>query len=87
MQKSGKSINTNAQKKEKFIGMQMAMSLISLPSYTLYWPKDLRIDCIADTMGIKRYELIRRYWHANDNTKKQDDSSKLFKIESVLQSL
>ena len=65
----------------------MLMSIISLPSYDLYWLKDLRVDCVANVMNLKRYELTRRYLHANDNTEKKDDSSRLFKVEPVVQAL
>ena len=74
VQKSGKCIDTNAQK-------------ISLPSYELYWSKDLGVDCVADVMSLKRYELIIRYLHANYNTEKKDDSSRLFKVEPVVLAL
>ena len=74
VQKSGKCINTNAQEIERFIGIQMLMSIISLPSYELYWSKDLRVDCVTNVMSLKRYELIRCYLHASDITEKKDDS-------------
>ena len=65
----------------------MLMSIILLPSSELYWTKDLRVDCVATVMSLKRYELIRRYLHASDNTEKKDDSSRLFKIEFVFHAL
>ena len=58
--------------------------LMSLPSYPMYWSKEFRVDCVADTMSIKRYESMRRYLHANYNTKKGDNSTKLFKVEPVV---
>ena len=87
VQQSGISINTNHKEMEQLIDMQMLMSIISLPSYELYWSKRLRIDCVADVMGLKRYEAIRRYLHANDNTQKNDSSSRLFKVEPVVNTL
>ena len=58
-------------------------SIISLPSYELYWLKDLHVDCVVNVMSLKRYEFIRHYLHTNDNMGKKDDSSRLFKIEPV----
>ena len=87
VQKSGKCIDTNEQEIERFIGIQMLMSIISLPSNELYWSKDFRVDFVANVMNLKRYELIRHYLHANDNTEKKDDSSRLFKVESVVDTL
>ena len=81
--KSGKCIDRNAQKIERFMENQMLMKIVSLLSYDLYWSKDLRVDCVANVVSMKRYELIRRYVHQNDNTEKKDDSSGLFKAESV----
>ena len=34
-------------------------------------------------MSLERYEPIRRYFHANDNTTKDKNSTKLFKVEPV----
>ena len=37
VQKFWKCINTTFQEIEQFIGVQMSMSLVSLPSYDMYW--------------------------------------------------
>ena len=87
IQKSGKCIDTNAKEIERFIGIQMLMSIISLPSYELYWSKNLRVDCVANVMSLKQYELIRHYLHDNDNTEKKDDSLRLFRVEPVIHAL
>ena len=34
-------------------------------------------------MRLKRYESLRRFLHANDNTKRDENSGKLFKVEPV----
>ena len=72
---------------EKFIGIQMLMSIVSLPSYELYWSKELQVDCVANVMSLKCYKLIRHYLHANDNTEKNENSSRLFKVEPVVNTL
>ena len=77
IQKSGKCIDANAQEIERFMGIQMLMSIVSLSSYELYWSKDLRVDCVANVLSLKRYDLIRHYLHANNNTDKKGDSSRL----------
>ena len=84
VQASGKSINTSFHEMEQFLGIQMNMSLVSLPSYDMYWSNEFRINCIADVMGLKRYESLRRFLHANDNTKRDENSGKLFKVEPVI---
>ena len=35
-------------------------------------------------MSLKKYELIRRYFHANDNTTKYKNLIKLFKVEPAV---
>ena len=87
VQKSGTCIHTKAQEIERFIGIQMLMLIISLPSHELCWLKDLRVDYVAKIMNLKLYELIRRCLHANYNTEKKDDSSRLFKVEPVVHAL
>ena len=82
VQKSGKCIDINAQEIENFMAIQMLMSKISLPSYELHWSKDLPVDCVANVMSLKRYELIR-----SDKTEKKDDFSRLFKSEPVVHAL
>ena len=66
------------------MAIRMLMSIISLPSYELYWSKDLRVDCVASVMSLRRYEPIRSDLHANGNTEKIDVSSRLFKAEPVV---
>ena len=87
VQNSGKWIDTNAQEYERFIGIQMLISMRSLPSYELYWSKDLCVDCVVNVTSLKQYELIRRYLHNNDNRAKKTDSSRLFKFETVANAL
>ena len=65
----------------------MLMPIMLLPSYELYWSKDLRVYCVANMVSLKRYQLIRRYLHVNDNMEKKDDSSRLFKVEPVVHAL
>ena len=84
VQTSGKSINTSFHEMEQFLGFSMKMSLVSLPSYDMYWSNEFRINFIADVMGLKRYESLRRFLHANDNTKRDENPGKLFKVEPVI---
>ena len=62
----------------------MFMSLVFLPSYDTYWSNKFRVSRIADTMSIKRYESIRRYCDAMAIQQKYKSSTKLFKVEPVV---
>ena len=87
VQQTGSSINTNKSEMEQFIGIQMLMSIVSLPAYYMYWAVDTKYSPIADIMSINRYKKMRQYIHCNDNSKrnsKENQDNKLYKIEPVL---
>ena len=56
VQQTGSSINTNKSEIEQFIGIQMLMSIVSLPAYYMYWAVDTKYSPIADIMSINRYK-------------------------------
>ena len=41
-----------------------------MSQYEMYWSPEFLYDKIRPAMTLKRYKLIRRFIHANDNTKK-----------------
>ncbi|GBP80279.1 PiggyBac transposable element-derived protein 4 [Eumeta japonica] len=60
-----------------------------LPSLELYWSSDpaFRVDEIASTMPYRRFKLILRCLHLNDNSKQlrsSPDYDKLFKIRPLV---
>ncbi|XP_065680710.1 piggyBac transposable element-derived protein 3-like [Hydra vulgaris] len=73
---------------DQFMGMQMLMGILKLPSYPMYWMNEIRINTIADVMPINRYKALRRYIHVVDNSKKDEadnKNDKLFKIRPILE--
>ena len=62
----------------------MFISLVFLPSYDKYCSNKFRVSCIADIMSIKRYESIRRFCDAMAIQQKYKSSTKLFKVEPVV---
>nr|XP_047143108.1 piggyBac transposable element-derived protein 3-like [Hydra vulgaris] len=87
VQKNGKSMNTNKDEIEKFLGMHMMMSIILLPAYHMYWAKETRYAPIADAMPRNRYKQLRHFLDANDNTNKDDvanKNNKLLKVQPIL---
>ena len=87
IQKNGKSINTNKDEIEKFLGMHMMMSILLLPAYHMYRAKETRYAPIADAKSRNRYKQLRHFLHANDNTNKDDvanKNNKLFKVQPIL---
>ena len=86
VQKTGQSVNTNKNEVEQFIGMNMKMGIVHLPSYTLYWSTQMRYPAIADVMPLKRFEKLRRFLHFVDNTTyDQAEGDKLFKIKPIIE--
>lgn len=75
---------------EVFLGINIMMTYIRYPNTRMYWSSNqaIRFNYIADSMGINRYELIRRYLHFNDNeVVAPDNKDKLIKIRPVLNAL
>lgn len=91
VQSSGKSIQTNVNEIEQFLGILTLMGVIKFPSYRMYWSPETRIPSIADAMSINRFENLKRYFHISDNSKmpKQGEAEydKLYKVRPMLQSL
>lgn len=45
----------------------LMMGVLHLPSYEDYWSAGSRIPDVADLMPIKRFKLLRRFIHFNNN--------------------
>ena len=37
---------------EQLTGLLMYMSIIRLPSYGMYWSKEIKVECVADIMSL-----------------------------------
>lgn len=72
-----------------YFGINIIMSYIKYPSSRMYWSsnKALRMDLIADSMSVNRFEEIKRYLHFvnNSDTNSKDDS--FWKIRPVITAL
>ena len=86
VQRKGKSINTTDCEIQQFIGLQMFMSVLTLPSYRMYWANETRYPPIADVMSVNRYKIISESLHVSDNLQRDDPknaANKLYKIQPV----
>ena len=70
VQKTGKSTNTNRKELEQLIGIMMKMEIVKMPLYQNYWSQSTPFTPIADVMSLNRFKNLRRFLHANDNSKK-----------------
>ena len=82
-QKDAKSTNTNREEILSLIGMHMKMGIITIPSYKLYWSRELRYSPVADVMARNRYHLLTSNLHFVNNDS-IDPSDKLAKIRPII---
>lgn len=75
---------------EAFLGIVLVMTYIKYPRIRQYWSEQsgLRMDLIADTMSVNRFEEIRRYLHFVDTSSiPQDNRDKAIRIRPILNKL
>jgi len=91
VQKTGRSLNTNKNEMEQFLGIHIMAGIVNMPSYRMYWADSTRYGPIADTMSRNRFDTLRNHFHINDNShmKTRDDPEydKLFKVRPFLDSI
>ena len=80
-------VNTYVKEIKKFIGMNIIVGVIPLPSVYDYRSRSLLIPEIADVMPQNWFLELRRYLHFVDNTATHDSDDKLFKIRPVIEAV
>ncbi|XP_076160840.1 piggyBac transposable element-derived protein 4 isoform X2 [Ptiloglossa arizonensis] len=71
----------------KFLGLILLMGHTRKDNWKEYWSTDplLAIPIFPQTMSRNRFQQIWTFWHFNDNEKMDKSSSRLFKIQPVLE--
>jgi len=91
VRKTGRPLNTNKNEMEQFLGIHIMAGIVNMPSYRMYWPESTRFDPIADVMSRNRFDIIRNYFHINDNStmKAHNDPGydRLFKVRTLVDSM
>lgn len=91
VQSKGVSVSTNAKEMEQFIGILITMGFLKYPQYRMYWAKHTKCATISDSMGLKRFETLKRFFHVNDNTKMpkrgEENFDVLYKVRPMIDSL
>ncbi|XP_069939980.1 piggyBac transposable element-derived protein 3-like [Cherax quadricarinatus] len=64
---------TDSEEIMRFIGVLLLMGIAPLPAIKDYWTSTFRMLQVAEVMGSKRFRLLRRTIHFNDNTQKDND--------------
>ncbi|KAM4623623.1 piggyBac transposable element-derived protein 2-like [Polymixia lowei] len=79
-----KPLNVTVAEMEQFIGVSFYMSIHGLPKTRLYWKPQTRVEMVANTMTVNRWENIKRYLHFADNNNFVPGGDKLFKVRPLL---
>ncbi|KAI3354581.1 hypothetical protein L3Q82_019086, partial [Scortum barcoo] len=83
-----KDINTTFTPTEEemmnFVAILMYMGIIQLPSVDNYWEMETRVLQVANLMSSKRFRLLKRLVHFNDNTNIPGTNHRFFKIWPLL---
>ncbi|XP_062843269.1 piggyBac transposable element-derived protein 3-like [Trichomycterus rosablanca] len=86
-----KPLNVTFKEIEQFIGIAQYMAVFNFPRTRLFWSTAARVDCIANTMSVNRWETIKRYLHFRNNEDQipagQPGHDRLFKLRPLLTAL
>ncbi|XP_056229119.1 piggyBac transposable element-derived protein 3-like [Seriola aureovittata] len=77
-------LNATVAEMEQFIGVCFYMSVHGLPKTRLYWNPQTRVEMVANTITVNRWENIKRYLHFADNNNQAPGGDKLFKVRPLL---
>uniref|UniRef100_A0A9J7Z3Z2 PiggyBac transposable element-derived protein domain-containing protein n=1 Tax=Cyprinus carpio carpio TaxID=630221 RepID=A0A9J7Z3Z2_CYPCA len=86
-QELGDPIKTNPEEIEDFLSMLLFMGVFKFPSLEDYWHHESRFSVIADIMPRKRFQLLRRYIHFNDNQQCNENPDRFYKIRPLFDML
>ena len=76
VEKTGESIRTTKKEMEKFIEVQMLMSIVKLPRYEMHWSLETRVEQVTSLFSLKRYKKFREFLHVVDNAEKEKEENK-----------
>ncbi|KAE9522188.1 hypothetical protein AGLY_017448, partial [Aphis glycines] len=91
VEKCGKCVATSPEEIEQFLGIQLYMSIIKMPSYRMFWSENTRFTTISDAMSRNRFDSLRSNIHFNDNSKmlprEHPNHDKLFKVRPFINAI
>ena len=83
IQQPGKHISTVADEMSTFIGMQVMMGLVKLPTFSDYWSNTLCYPTIADYRPGKRFKVLRQDFNFVDNSTFSQGYGQLLKFQQL----
>ncbi|XP_043232535.1 piggyBac transposable element-derived protein 3-like [Amphibalanus amphitrite] len=66
-----------------FVAVLLYMGVMEAPSLEDYWSMKLRVPQVAEVMSSKRFRLLRRTLHFNDNSRAGGSVDRFFKIRPL----
>ncbi|KAJ8372586.1 hypothetical protein AAFF_G00281300 [Aldrovandia affinis] len=66
-----------------FVAILICMGISELPSIDDYWAMDTRVPQVANLMSSKRFKLMKRLVHFNNNTQIPGTIDRFFKIRPL----
>lgn len=86
-QELGDPIKTSPEEIEHFLASLLFMGVFNFPSLEDYWHHESRFDLISDIMPRRRFQLLRRYIHFNDNQQCSESRDRFYKIRPLFEML
>lgn len=87
VQSGEENFTTNVKELKTYLAMNIIMTYIKYPQYRMYWSskESLRMDMIADSMPMRRFEKIKKYLHFTNNETIPENNKDIFiKIRPAL---
>ncbi|KAK7880575.1 hypothetical protein WMY93_032787 [Mugilogobius chulae] len=85
--KLGDPIKTNPSEIEDFLAVLLFMGVFNFPAMEDYWHPASRFNLIADIMPKRRFTLLQRYIHFNDDQQCDGSLDRFYKIRPLFEML
>lgn len=77
------SFTTDDSEILNFVAILLYMGIVECPSLDDYWAMDTRVPQVADLMSSKRFRLLRRIIHFNDNSQAHSSIDRFYKVRPL----
>ena len=86
LSKSRQWKSTTDQEMLKFLGIIIQIGLVQMPKLSHYWSSSQLYgsEIIRNSMSRERFELLLKFWHFSNNSNKNSNQDRLFKLKPLL---
>ena len=78
------SFSTDDNEIMNFVAILLYLGIVECPSLDDYWAIDTRVPQVAELMSSKRFRLLRRTIHFNDNSQVHSSIDRFYKIRPIV---